>query len=175
METVAVNQKKPISLQTAMNSALRSIAKVCGWIILFRVLLNFFERWFLWYFPKPAQILLIGLLELSNGILSLSQIPSEGLRFILCAALMNFGGLCVYMQTAAVCGELGTGFYVRGKMIQRAFSVLLALICVGRYQITIFAAIILLLLIPLLKFCKKSKMGIAFRRILMYNVSRNHS
>lgn len=172
---VEVHRKKPISIQESMSSALRSTAKVCGWIILFRILIGFFQRWFLWYFPKPVQILFMGVLELSNGILSLMEIPSEDLRFILCAALMNLGGICVYMQTAAVTKELGTGFYAHGKLMQCLFSVIMALILVTRNTLLIFALLCLLLIIPIWKLCKKRKMGIAFRRILMYNVSRNHT
>lgn len=156
----------------ALQSALRGICSVCGWIILFRVILNMSSRWFLWLLPDPVRVLLTGITELSNGILALNQISSEAERFILCSALLSFGGLCVAMQTAAVTGSVGLGAYFSGKLFQTAVSVFLAsaactvlygtgaLYCLGSAAISFGF---------LLHFYGKKKKTVAIRERLVYN------
>lgn len=110
----------------AVAVSLRVMAGVCGWIVLFRVLIAYLERWFLWMLPLPEQVLLSGLLELSNGCCALKEIESEGLRFIICSVMLGFGGLCVAMQTAGAARSLGCSHYLRGKLLQTTYSVILA-------------------------------------------------
>ena len=117
----------PFSLQKAVQEAIRVTGFVCGWIILFRILITFLERWFLWLFPIPVRITLCGLLELSNGCIFLSQIGDVGLRFLICSILLGAGGLCVTMQTSSVAEGLTLKFYVLGKLIQVGFSLVSAL------------------------------------------------
>lgn len=127
-----LTNSKPQDPITAPDSLKRSIlilTGICGWIILFRVILTFCQRWFLWLLPVSAQAAAAGLLELSNGCLELSTIPSEGLRFTVCSVILAFGGLCVWMQTRSVTGELGMGLYFPGKILQTTVSLVLALIC----------------------------------------------
>ena len=111
---------------SAMNSSLRAMAAVCGWVILFRVLLSFAERWVLWLFPISVQVLFSGIMELTNGILLLSNISSIGCRFTLAAIILGFGGICVAMQTSSVTEDLGIDTYLKGKILQSILSGLLA-------------------------------------------------
>lgn len=104
------------------------MAEVCAWVVLFRVVIAFSQRWFLWLLPQTAQTVLIGLLELSNGCISLVAVPAESLRFILCAFFLGCGGLCVGMQTVSVVGKLGTGAYFPGKLLQSTYSLLAAIL-----------------------------------------------
>lgn len=106
----------------AMNVAVKAMASVCGWIILFRILIVFLDRWFLWLLPSIAKIALIGSLEISNGCIALEELPSEGLRFLLCGCMLSFGGLCVGMQTVSVTYPIGTGLYFPGKLLQLLFT-----------------------------------------------------
>lgn len=115
-----------ISLPEALQNALKAIAGICGWVILFRILLGFCNRWFLWLLSPVIQVLFSGLLELTNGCILLQSIPQEGTRFLLAATLMSCGGLCVGMQTTSVTTGLGTGWYFPGKVLQ---TVLTALLC----------------------------------------------
>ena len=119
------------SLSEAMTQALKAMAGVCGWIILFRVILGFCQRFFLWALPEEAQVLFAGLLELTNGCCKLDAIPREEVRFVLCAVLLNFGGLCVLMQTVQGTQVLGIRSYLRGKLLQTLFALLLSLGVVG--------------------------------------------
>lgn len=96
--------------------------------MIFRVLITFLRRWFLWLLPPGVQTALVGLLELSNGCVCLNDLSSAGLRFVLCAVFLSFGGLCVAMQTVSVTKTLGTGMYFPGKILQSVLSFLLAVI-----------------------------------------------
>ena len=124
----ALKTGKLITLPEALHRSLKTMALVCGWIILFRVILAFLSLWFLWLLPIPAQVALTGLLELSNGCCDLGRIDNEPLRFVIAAGLLSFGGLCVSMQTASVSQGLSMKNYFIGKALQTLLSVLFAAI-----------------------------------------------
>ncbi len=115
----------PISLTNALNNAIRVMAAVCSWVVLFRIMLTFLSRWVLWLVPEYWRVLIAGLLELSNGCVQLKVIASTGLRMIIAALLLAFGGLCVTMQTRSVTTGLSIKYYLSGKMIQAIISVFL--------------------------------------------------
>ncbi len=170
-DKIAVSHIPSVTPKEAMQTAVRNIGLVCGWIILFRIIFGFLERWFLWLLPSSLQILLGGVLELSNGCLSLSAISCKGLRFLFAAVFLSFGGFCVAMQTASVIGNIPMRAYIFGKLIQTTITVNLA----GIAQVLLFpsdhlklstflcASAILLLFILL------SKKAVAFPRIIGYN------
>ena len=119
---------KAITLTEALECALYIMAKVCGWIVLFRMLQSFLERWFIWMLPLTTRVGIIGLLELANGCLELPAVADIGLRAVLCSAFLSIGGLCVTMQTMSVTGSLGLGMYIPGKLLQCTVSILLTLV-----------------------------------------------
>lgn len=119
--------QKNVSLPFALRQAVKSMAEVCGWVTMFRVVIAFCDRWFLWLLPETIRVLLIGLLELSNGCVSLTAISQPGMRFILCALFLAVGGVCVGMQTVSVTNRLGTGMYFPGKLLQGIFSLAAAI------------------------------------------------
>ena len=45
-----------ISLTGAMSAAMKSMASVCCWVIVFRVVIAFLQRWFLWLAPQTLQV-----------------------------------------------------------------------------------------------------------------------
>ena len=122
----ALPQGKHITISQALEKGIRTIAFVCGWVILFRVFLAFLQRWFLWLVANEVQVFLVGLLELSNGCCRLIEITSLGTRFVICAGILGFGGVCVAMQTVSVTSGLGTGLYFPGKIMQGSISVLIS-------------------------------------------------
>lgn len=125
---------------------------ICGWVLLFRILLGFWDRWFFWLFPEAVQVLLWGILELSNGCCRLAEVASLPDRFVICSAMLAFGGVCVTMQTASVTEGLSLKPYLRGKLTQTAVSVVLSLALIRRGWL-VFAGltIALLLFLPLVK------------------------
>lgn len=118
--------RRPIRLTDALERALKVMALVCGWVILMRMVLHFLERWFLWLLPKSIQVAIAGILELSNGCISLTQLENEGLRFVIAAGLLSLGGICVTLQTASVAEGISMKQYFPGKILQCGTSVLLA-------------------------------------------------
>lgn len=119
--------KNPITFPQALERALRVMATVCGWVIFFRLILGFLDRWILWILPLPVRVLVKGSLELSNGCILLGGIENIGLRFLTAAVMLSFGGVCVAMQTGSVCDGLSLRSYYAGKLMQTGFSFLLAL------------------------------------------------
>ena len=137
--------EKPSTESALMPGAVLTMGTVCGWIILFRVLIAFLDRWFLWLLPQTARVMLVGLLELSNGCCDLMTITDVNTRFILCSGLLAAGGLCVSAQTASVTPGMSLRYYYSGKLMQVLVSVALSY---GIISQTAWPLIILLL--PLL-------------------------
>lgn len=125
---VLIKKTQPLSAQSALKRSLRVMAEVCGWIILMRVVIAFIDRWFLWLLSAQWQVVIMGLLELSNGCCELELIECTGLRFIAAAGMISLGGLCVAMQTASAAAPLKLRSYFSGKMIQTVCSICLAFI-----------------------------------------------
>lgn len=129
-QTVAecgLRRKSATTLPKALESAVKTMGIICGWVILFRILIGYLQILPLAGIHPAIRCLLLGLLELTNGCCMLSIIQSTGLRFLLAALLLSFGGVCVLMQTASVAGSLGVRSYLRGKLMQTGFVFLLAL------------------------------------------------
>lgn len=130
--TLRSRKENPVTLPEAMARSVKILGSVCGWVVLFRVIIAFLERWCLWMLPMAGQVILSGLLELTNGFCQLGSLQSPGLRFLLCTVFLGFGGLCVTMQTSAVTApELGIRSYMTGKILQTCISLPLA--AVGQF------------------------------------------
>ena len=125
-KTAAVHCTKPIALPQAMQIGIKNMALVCGWVVLFRVILGFMTHWFLWLLSPTLQSVIAGFLEMSNGCLSLVHMENVSTRFLCAAGFLSFGGICVAMQTASVTAALSLRQYYIGKVLQTAFSLLLS-------------------------------------------------
>jgi len=124
----------PVSFTEAVSIALKTMANICSWVLLFRIVLSVLKYRVLSILPASIQTLIIGVLELTNGCVELSAITTQGSRFVAASFLLAFGGLCVGMQTVSATGNLGTGLYFPGKVIQCLCSTLIA----GLLQFTVF-------------------------------------
>lgn len=127
---------KPLSISGVLKRSITVIAQVCGWAVLFRVLIQFLSHWFGFLLDPVALVGLSGLLELANGCLSLDAVTDLGQRFVLCSAMLSLGGLCVTMQTMGVISEkLDIGLYFPGKVLQCMFSILFSsVICAFQFS-----------------------------------------
>ena len=110
------------SIPERLRQSLKAMGEISAWIILMRVVIAIVQKWLLWRFSKPFQVLLTGVLELSNGCISLKEIEKTGVRFILCSCFLAFGGLCVALQTSTAAASVDQRLYLPGKCVQ-------ALIC----------------------------------------------
>lgn len=152
-----------VSVSDALESSVRVMALVCGWVILFRMILTILEQWILWMAPDTIQIVIAGIMELSNGCVQLSIVQPEGLRFLLASVMLSAGGLCVTMQTVSVVRGLSLKVYFRGKIMQSVFSFLLSSLLQNvfepehRIQIPAIVLVISLVIICacVLRKCKK--------------------
>lgn len=168
--TVIRPSARKTSLADALDSSVKAMSRVCAWVIVFRVILAFCNRWFLWMTELPFLILFNGILELTNGCAGLPYLENEGLRLILCTGMLSFGGICVMLQTTSVTDGLGMGTYAAGKLLQTTFGVLLsvpAAYFLYGYTINPLVTVVLAVFLALeWIFLKK---GIAFPGRLLYN------
>ncbi len=123
--TCKISEKKALR---PLEQAMRAMATVCGWVILFRVWILFLSRWILWIIPNEYAILLSGVLELTNGCVEIHKIADPAFQFAALAGLLSFGGLCVGLQTVSVTGKLNCKTYFIGKLLQALISIILSLI-----------------------------------------------
>jgi hypothetical protein len=166
--TAVLRRGKQLTLSDALQRSLRIMASVCGWIILFRIILTFLELWLLWLLPVPMQVTITGILELANGCCDLGRISNEGLRFILCSGMLAFGGLCVCMQTASVTEGLSLREYYIGKALQVLFSVLFASFIQAkyvRYPVLLWATIFIAIAVTV-KFLHKEQKKSSISRLV---------
>lgn len=107
-----------------MASSVKTMGIVCAWIILFRVVIQYFDKWVLRYCSEPTQTLIYGFLEISNGCIETKKIADPFARFLLSAFMINFGGLCVTLQTFSVISqESDKRRYLLGKVLQTGIAV----------------------------------------------------
>ena len=110
----------PLRFLQAVEDAASAMGRVCAFVVFALVLLRLAETatgtW-----SAPAA----GFVELTNGILRLTP---DRRGFVTAAALLGWGGLSVYGQTAAVTAGSGIplGRYLPAKAVQAALSAGLA-------------------------------------------------
>lgn len=127
--------------KTVILSAAKAMVLVCCWVVLFRTILSYLNHWFLWMFPVWVQVLVTGILELSNGCCELLRITDVKLRCILCAGMLSFGGVCVLLQTVSVVDGLSVRYYIKGKLLQTGFTILICCVIFSEVGF-IFTAVI---------------------------------
>lgn len=164
---------KQLQITQAVSSAVKSMCTVCGWVILFRVILTFCEKWFLWRLSIPARVLLSGILELSNGCTQISSLTNSGVAFMVALLMVTFGGFCVAIQTAAIMPKIPLRHYLLGKTYQCMIaSILAAPILIYllpetfRMYLLIGAIILLATLIAMCKTSKKNNSSIPARNVV---------
>ena len=111
----------------AVQGALAGVLNVCAFVVFFTVLSHLLLR----FLPAPLALplpraALLGALELTSGVTAL---PDSRSGFLLCAAMLGWGGWSVHCQTlgALSVSPLTGRYYLRGKAVQAVLSLLLAL------------------------------------------------
>ncbi len=164
-----------LSLPKALEKAIKIMAGICGWVIVFRVLILFCKKWFLWLFPLPLQALFCGIMELTNGIYALMDLPLLGQRFIFASVILAFGGICVSMQTMHVTQAVGRSLYFPGKLIQAVICFLLAAITqyfifspdhILQIPLWLFLLCVVLLCVTAMYFHRKKSCSITRRNVV---------
>lgn len=137
-----------ITVTDSIRRAIQSMAFVCAWIVLANVICGFLNRWLFPFLPSFIPVLIRGILELTGGVLSLADVPSESLRFLLCCAMINWGGICVHLQIQSLAA--GAGLSVRSCVLQKLCQAFLSVLLAAGYLTIGPAGLIfpLFLLIP---------------------------
>lgn len=126
--SASVSSMRRQSITSNLAQSIYSMALICGWIVLFRVFIIFLQRYVIWIFPVQIQILIIGFLELTNGIFASHDLLNLPQRFIMTNIFLSFGGFCVTMQTASVAtGLFGLEYFIL-KALQCSISTLLCIV-----------------------------------------------
>ena len=170
-----------ISVNNTLRRAVTAMCYVCGWVVLFRVIIGFCSRWFLWLLPTQLQVALISVLELANGCTSLGLLDNMGVRMLIASASVNFGGICVLMQTATVAGGLRIRNYLKGKLIQTLFAVIFTMIAQyflypagSRINLSLpVMAVIVIILTAAICFSRKRKITVDFQGKMLYNIRKS--
>lgn len=120
--TVPLHAKSQ-NVTATLKTALQVTSMICGWVILFRILLSLLNR-SLQALPITLRVILSGILELSNGCLGLREIQNEYLQFMIASVFLAVGGICVLLQTWSVVDHVGFGAILYGKLLQTILSIL---------------------------------------------------
>lgn len=165
-----------VTFSCALRGAVKNMALVCGWVVLFRALLAFCSKWFLWLLPSEMQVLFAGIMELTNGCTRLGEISSESLRFTMASIMLSAGGLCVGMQTVSVTQGVGCGYYFPGKILQSLLAGLISaalapLIFQDAAHVEFPVLICSIISISLIMYFLRRKKVVAFEGRMVYNQS----
>lgn len=119
----------------SIQNSISSILNIGGIIIFFSVLTSIVKDSHLFsilfnYLPESVNIFiqnfLLGLLELTNGIMDFANLNSKNLSFniIICSFLLGFGGISVMFQTLAIIKDANISAkpYILGKIFQGCFA-----------------------------------------------------
>ncbi len=162
---IQYHPQKNLMFTDAIKQACSSMVTVCGIIILFRVFMNIVKAILSPIISIEAWVVVVGILELTNGINLLSNLMQEELMFMVAAGMLAFGGICVAVQTMSVSSSGAGKYYLIGKAIQATISIILACIYINLGNLFIIIYIGLFSCVKLIKTKSKNK----------YNISKNSS
>ena len=126
--TCHTSKRRALTATQILENSIKNISLVCSWVIIFKILLQYVNHYFSAILPQSLFTVLSGILEITNGCISLNLITTEAWRFILCNLFLSFGGICVWMQIFSVTQILGSGMFVYGKILQTSVCGILTII-----------------------------------------------
>ncbi len=114
-------------------SGFESLIKICGYIVMFSLLSQMIFH--LWQNTSLGSVILLGNLEITNGISLLSRLGtlSEEQKYMIAIQLLSFGGISGLAQTASIIKPSGLSVktYIKGKIL---LSFLLLILCFYIYN-----------------------------------------
>ena len=122
-----------ILVNSIIHSA-HSMLTICACVIFFSVLIAVLKLYATKVpIPEQAKGVILGSLEITNGIGACSIIESTPLRALACAFLVGWSGFCVHFQVIALCEDSEISFkkYFIFKALQGLICLLLALVAFG--------------------------------------------
>jgi len=129
------------SLGIAIKESVNSVLTVCGYMMLFRLIIALLN---LYALPAPLNGLLAGFFELTAGIKVLAEYGSAYLYLI--AFLISFGGISVISQCLSPAGKVNKLKFILLRIISGAASALLCFI----YEKTAISVVIAITVIAVI-------------------------
>lgn len=128
LSAARIKQLPTFELTTAIWEAFSACVRICAFILAFGVVLGLLKP-LLQSLPVTLSLLVTGFVDLPNGIAALGQIDRLPLQFLLCSLFINWGGLCIHLQTRAVTqqADLDLRQHTRFKLLQSLTAGLLSL------------------------------------------------
>lgn len=125
---------EPETLPQTLRQSFFSVAGLCGYVIFFAVVLQLAlelppMEWLMVQGPTGlVRAVVSSLVDLPSGIAATAEIGNRALRFVLCAAGISWGGICVHMQARGIWQEAGLRprRYLLGKLVQTLCALTLA-------------------------------------------------
>jgi len=125
---MCTSSQKVIAAPEILHKSISACISVCGWVIVFKIIMAYLTDLLSPFRSNLCMILIAGVLELSNGCLTLAALDSEPISFLLCSAFIAMGGICVALQTISVTGSLKWGLYIPGKIMQACISLFISIL-----------------------------------------------
>lgn len=166
--------QRAVRFADALESSIYTMALVCGWVVLFRILIAFIQFRCPETLPESGSLLLFGFLELTNGCMQLYSVPDEALRFVLFSMFLGFGGMCVAMQTWSLCDGRHMDMYLRGKLLQGILSGLMTVTFISQKMRTGSILFLVLVCTGYYFFARFSQNRLDFSHCLVYNKRKIH-
>ena len=139
-------------LSKSILSAINSIVLIGGFIILFGIILSVLQKSYILNILKNIFIpffnvfniktdfiipILTGILELTNGIVSVSAIAHKNLatNVIISAFLLGFGGISIMLQVLSIISKSDISIkpYILGKLLQGLFAAFYTFIIINNF------------------------------------------
>lgn len=128
------------AFSSSVRSAVTSMLNICGFIVLFSVIISLSEAFYVFSSLSGrlallsglelscALSLLSGILEISGGIASMTGLLPTPANLAVCAFILGWGGISVHFQTISVLegSGLSTKRHLIGKVLTALFSAALA-------------------------------------------------
>ena len=140
-------------LSKSILSSINSVLLIGGFIILFGIILSMLQRTYILNILKLPFIpifnllhikaefiipILTGLLELTNGVTTLSTIPNKNLatNIIMSAFLLGFGGISIMLQVLSITSKSDISIkpYILGKLLQALFAAFYTFLIVNNFS-----------------------------------------
>lgn len=171
-DTAKAQARTAMTLSQILERCVKNMATICCWIILFYILTDIIGSYATQSPIKEIIPPVLGITEISKGSLMLTHYQSLPAKILLFCTYINFGGLCVAMQTYTVSKSLHFSNYLTGKLLQTVIGIILMIPILPWLTGLIIPPVIdivCLLMIPILISGWKLKKTVAFTSRIPYN------
>ena len=140
-------------LSKSILSAINSIVLIGGFIILFGIILSILQKTYILNFLKLPLLpifnllniktefitpILTGILELTNGVATVSSIPYKklSLNVIISAFLLGFGGISIMLQVLSITSKSDISIkpYILGKLLQGTLAAFYTFLIINNFS-----------------------------------------